>query len=146
MCRWRSGPGLSPQLKARHVSESSTSICMIYIVLLVMERGPTSKGRVTREERLFIPGRNGPASPSAAGRSRPPGHSRLFCVWPDECLRSPACILLTMCARCKRPAFNKPAASAHLQPFQREFALSVCSASLFSRRKSSCSKRSFLKS
>jgi hypothetical protein len=25
---------------------------------------------------MFFPGRNGPARPSAAGRSRPPGHSR----------------------------------------------------------------------
>ena len=29
---------------------------------------------------MFFPGRNGPARPSAAGRSRPPGHSRpLYC-------------------------------------------------------------------
>ncbi len=35
-------------------------------------------------------------------------------------------------------------ASAPLQPFQREVARSVCRASLFSRRKSSCSKRGFL--
>jgi hypothetical protein len=63
---------------------------MIYIVLPVMEQGP-STGRVTREERLFFPGRNGPgpgppgrpARRRLAGRSRlgPPagGHSRLFC-------------------------------------------------------------------
>jgi hypothetical protein len=117
---------------------------MIYIVLPVMERGPTD--RVTREERLFFPGRNGPARPSAAGRPRLPGHSRPFCVGPAECLRSPAYIRLTTCIRCKRPAFYKPAASAPLRPFQREVARSVCCASLFScRKKSSCSKRSFLK-
>ncbi len=107
-----------------------------------MERGST--GRVTREERLFFPGLNGQARPSAAGRSRPPGHSRPFCVCPAECLRSPAYTLLTTCARCKCLAFYKPAVSAPLQPFQREVAWSVCSASLSSRRKSGCSKRSFL--
>ena len=35
--------------------------------------GPSDSGRT-----LFFPGRNGPARPSAAGRSRPPGHSRPF--------------------------------------------------------------------
>ncbi len=85
--------------------------------------GPSDSGRA------YV--RNGPARPSTAGRFRPPGHSRPFCVGPAECLRSPAYILLTTCARCKRPAFYKPAASAPLQPFQRdsEVARSVCRAS-----------------
>ncbi len=48
---------------------------------------------------------------------------------PAECLRSPAYILLTTCARCKRLALYKQAASAPLQPFQREAARSVCRAS-----------------
>ena len=34
---------------------------------------PSDSGRT-----VFFPGRNGPARPSAAGRSRPPGHSRPF--------------------------------------------------------------------
>ena len=36
-------------------------------------KGPSDSGRT-----VFFPGRNGPARPSAAGRSRPPGHSRPF--------------------------------------------------------------------
>jgi hypothetical protein len=87
---------------------------VIYIVLPVMER--------------VFPGRNGPPGPPVGGRplsaqARPPagghghGHSRPFCVGrPAECLRSPAYILpvLTTCARCKRPAFYKPAAASSL--------------------------------
>ena len=46
-------------------------------VLPVMERGP--KGPSDSGRTVFFPGRNGPARPSAAGRSRPPGHSRPFC-------------------------------------------------------------------
>ena len=43
--------------------------------------GPSDSGRT-----LFFPGRNGPARPSAAGRSRPPGHSRplLRAGWQPE--------------------------------------------------------------
>ncbi len=96
-----------PSTRTKNVKKSgcpdATRLLRIYIVLPVMERGPT--GRVTREERLFFPGRNGPARPSAAGRSRPPGHSSPFCVGPAECLRSPAYIRLTTCTRCKHLAF-----------------------------------------
>ncbi len=68
---------------------------------------------------MFFPGRNGPARPSAAGRSRPPSHS-CPSVWGTY----PAHVVYQMYAA----ALYRATASAPgpLQPFQREVSRTVC--------------------
>ena len=113
-------------------------------VLPVMERGP--KGPSDSGRTVFFPGRNGPARPSAAGRSRPPGHSRPLLPGRLAKCDTP-CPLRNTSLMCRAITFPILGNTCHVLPsLLSRWTRGLCTVHLCSARGNSCSRSKFISS
>ena len=120
------------------------SVQMNLFVLPVTERVPIGTSDSGRT--LFFPGRNGPARPAAAGRSRPPGHSRPWVLGRLMIVTTYARALsgtqTQLSTGCTRSCYISTGGH-HSSAFLIAKTLGLCAVHLVTREESSCSREAF---